>query len=191
MYFIPKQAYSSAKCTSKSGGVCHDFTCYVECMFSNNPMIYSIIILCLLLFSQGYTLDGSILYLTRIIWPSELRLLYLYYSMLLITCSRHLREHCKDMNPNPNLDLLSTFKDWQLITPINIALMITPICLMCPLQLVHNIIGHALLLRVIIFSNTSNILCLHYCRFSKVWVMQAVLTSLVTLRVKYGWRWYT
>src|SRR5882724_1379781 len=106
--------------------------------------------------------------------------------MLLIECSRRLREHCKDMNPNPNLDLLSTFKDWQLITPINIALMITPICLMCPLQLVHNIIGHALLLRVIIFSNTSNILCLHYCRFSKVWVMQAILTSLVTLRVKYG-----
>src|SRR5882762_11703021 len=82
-----------------------------------------------------------------------------YINPLSLTkCARHLREHCTDTNPTPNLEFLSIFKDWQLITPINIALMISPICLMCPLQLVNNTLGRALLLRVTI-SHKCHIFC--------------------------------
>src|SRR5882762_3495519 len=85
-------------------------------------------------------------------------------------CTRRLREHYTDTNPTPNLEFLNIFKDWQLITPINIALMISPICLMCPLQLVNNALGCALLLRV----NISHQYHIYYAyivnRFSKAWV---------------------
>jgi len=107
-------------------------------------------------------------------------------ALSLTNCTRRLRKHCKDTNPTPNLEFLNTFKDWQLITPINIALVISPICLMCPLQLVNNALGHALLLRVTIFHQDHIYYAYIINRFSKAWVTQAVLMSLLTLKVKYG-----
>jgi len=100
--------------------------------------------------------------------------------------NRHLKEHCKDTSPTPNLEFLNTFKDWQLITPINIALMISPICLICPLQLVNNALGRALLLRVTIFHQHHIYYAYIFNRFSKTWVTQAILMSSLTLKVKYG-----